>query len=213
ILPASVGVREKDAARVVDDAPVHLLGHTIVEAAVACFHMVDRHAHAASDDRRQTRVGIAEEQHAVGPVGAKLALDAHENLPSLLAEPDTAHPEVDVRRSNAEVAEEDRVEPLVEVLTRVNEHVVNRSIEELDDEAEADDLGARPQHRHQLHRSSSTGSLAWSSPSSSNPCKPSIEHVSPSVMSSALELYSPDNAVVVTISVATSGSIGLIAYQ
>ena len=44
VVPAALGVGHEHGARVVDDPPVHLLGHALVEAAVARFHVEDGNA-------------------------------------------------------------------------------------------------------------------------------------------------------------------------
>ena len=55
---------------VVDDPAVDLLGHALVEAAVAGLHVEDRDLAALGGDRREAAVGVAEDQQGVGPLAA-----------------------------------------------------------------------------------------------------------------------------------------------
>ena len=59
----------------VDDAAVDFLRHALVEATVAGFHVKHRDVAALGRDRRQAAVGVAEDQHRVGPLVAEDTVD------------------------------------------------------------------------------------------------------------------------------------------
>jgi hypothetical protein len=58
--------------------------------------------------------------------------------------------------AHAELVEEEFAQARVEVLPRMDEHVLTQPVEILDDAAETDYLGARAQHGHNLHASMSS---------------------------------------------------------
>ena len=67
----------------IDHAPVHFLGHAVVVAAVARFHVIHGNAEAAGDDGRHAAVGVAENQQPVGTVLEQQRLGLLEDLPDL----------------------------------------------------------------------------------------------------------------------------------
>src|SRR4029453_2031640 len=102
---ASLGVGKEHVARMVDDAAIHLFGDPIVEAAVASFHVVHRHAKSLRNDSRKPAVRFTQKQQAIRPDVTNRSLDARENLPSLFAKRLGTDAERDVGRTNLEVAE------------------------------------------------------------------------------------------------------------
>ena len=129
VLAAAVRVRQQHAARVVDHAAIHFLGHSIVIASVSCLHVKHWNPETPGDDRRQAAVRIAKNQQPIRPVLDEERLGFRQDLPKLLAEclaPDTHEM---VRFANPELPKEQTVEAIVVVLTGVNEHVVGVRIE------------------------------------------------------------------------------------
>ena len=112
---------------------------------------------ALASGGREAAVGIAENQQPVGPVLEEERLGFRQNLPHLIAECLTADAHVVVRVADPELAEEQAVQSIVVVLAGVNEDVVRVRVEHRDDQAEADHLGPRAEHRHHLHCRTSTG--------------------------------------------------------
>ena len=66
VAPGVLGVDEVEVGHVVDEAPVGLLGHVLVEAAVAGLHVVDGDPHALRHDGGDAAVGVAEHEDGVG---------------------------------------------------------------------------------------------------------------------------------------------------
>ena len=96
-------------------------------------------------------------QHGVGALGEQHLLRLHEDAAQHGAETGRVDVHVAVGCAKAEVVEEHLVERMVVVLTGVDEHVLDRAVEQLDRLGETDDLGAGPHDRHHLgHRRASS---------------------------------------------------------
>ena len=80
IRAAVLGVGQKHRAGVIDDPPVDLLGHAIVVAAVAGFHVIDGDPHPASHDGGHAAVGVAENEEAIGLIKAAPLLQVRQWL-------------------------------------------------------------------------------------------------------------------------------------
>ena len=128
----------------IDHPPVHFLGDAVVVAAVARFHVIHGYTEAAGDDGRHAAVGVAENQQPVGPVFEQQRLGLLEDLPDLLPRRGRADSHERVRLPDAQLVEEHRAQPLVEVLPGVHQHVIERAVEKRDDAREPDDLGRVP---------------------------------------------------------------------
>ena len=102
-------------------------------------------AHALGHERGEAGVGVAQDEDGVGFLGSEELLAPGEDLPDLIGETLAAHAHEHVRLAQRELAEEHAAEPVVEVLAGVDEEVVARLVEDLDDPREADDLGPRAQ--------------------------------------------------------------------
>ena len=66
VVAGDVAVGQVDVGDVVDDPAVDLLGHALVEAAVARLHVEDGDLPPLGGDGRQTAVGVAQDEHGVG---------------------------------------------------------------------------------------------------------------------------------------------------
>ena len=148
---AALGIWHEHRAAVIDDPPVHFFRHAVVVAAVARFHVIHRYAETARDDGRQAAVGVAENQQPIGPMLEQQRLSLLEDLTDLSRAGLRAHSHERIGRSDAELVEKHRAEPLIEVLSGMDEDVIERDVEERDDAREADDLGARAENRQDLH--------------------------------------------------------------
>ncbi len=98
VVLAVARVRQQHVARVVDQATVHLLRHTVIVASVSGFHVVHRHAKPLGRDGAQAGVGIAEHEEAIGALTFEDLLEARHDGAQLLAEA-AAGAEVVVRRA------------------------------------------------------------------------------------------------------------------
>ena len=150
VAAAVLGVGQVHVAHVVDDAPVDLLGHVLVEAAVPGLHVEDGDLEALGGDGAERAVRVAEHEERLGagareePVGA--ADDVAERLAQVLA----GRLEEVVGLPDGEVPEEDLVQRVVPVLAGVDERVVEVAVAGGDHPREPDDLRPRANYRHHL---------------------------------------------------------------
>ena len=138
----------------IDDPAVDLLGDAIVERSVAGFQVVDRDASSRRRDRRQSAVGVAKNEHAIGLDLGHGLVRPLKDLGGLFSEPAGTYAQMTVGRPKAELFEEDLTQVRVVVLPGVHEDLLGERIETLDDQAQADDLGTRPEQRQNLQLSS-----------------------------------------------------------
>jgi hypothetical protein len=155
VFPAALRIRHQHRAAVVDDPAIDFLGHAVVVAAIAGFHVQDGDAETTGHDSRQAAVRIPEDQQSVWPMVQERGLHPGENLAGLGAEARRANAERHVRRAHGKLPVEHPAQPVVEVLTGVHEHVVHMLVEQLDDPAETDDLRTGSEDGHDLHRHTS----------------------------------------------------------
>src|SRR3990172_12651297 len=137
------GVWHQNVARMVDDSAVDLFGHTVVEAAVASFHMVDGYGVALGYDCGKPAVGIAENQELVGFDIADYPLEFGDNACNTLAGACAADTHKFVGSTHAELGEKDVVQAFVEILSSMYKRVVAELVELLDDYRQPDDFGPR----------------------------------------------------------------------
>ncbi len=208
VRPAPLGVGHQDIARVVDDPPVHLLRHAVVIAAVAGLHVEDGDAHPFGDDRGETAVRVAEDQQPVRPLDGHDLLGPADDPADLVAERAPLDPKVVIGLPDSEVPEEDLVQVRVVVLPGVDQDVVAVPVQLGDDAAQADDLRAGAQDRHDLHLSSSPSYDARSS--RSRWCWWSVARTSTGFIRVSPEPYSFPMHVTGPSSRWSSGSIGRI---
>src|SRR5207244_1265657 len=90
---AALGVRHQNVAAMIDDAAVHFFRDTIVKAAVARFHVIDRNAQPLGNNRRQGAVGVTEDQQSVWFLGKQNPFGGRDDLPYLLTEGFAAYAE------------------------------------------------------------------------------------------------------------------------
>ena len=100
-------------------------GHVLVEAAVAGLHVVDGNAHPLGHHRRQAAVGVAEDQHGVRPLLEQHLLGLDQHLTEHAAEAAGVDLEEVVGRAQSKLGEEDLIEVVVVVLTRVDQDVLD----------------------------------------------------------------------------------------
>ena len=122
VVERALGMDEEDAAQVVGEQPVVLLGHPVVVAAQAGFEVGDRDVELDRGERAgERRVHVAgDDDHVRAPLEQHL-LDADERLRGLLAVRAGADAEEHVGLGQAELAEEDVGHLRVVVLAGVDE--------------------------------------------------------------------------------------------
>jgi hypothetical protein len=104
-------------------------------------------------DRRQARVRIAEGEDRVRPLVDEDPLAPFDDRADLRADRLRGDAEVQIRLRPLELLEEHVRQPAVVVLAGVHEHVLDVGVrDEAEEEAEPNELGPRPDHRHELHR-------------------------------------------------------------
>ena len=143
VAPRVLAVCEVHVADDVNDAPVGLLRKALVLAAVARLHVEYRDVQALRPYHAQAAVGVAQNEHGVGPCrGHELVArvdDVTAGRPEVV--PHSVH--IDLGLREPEVAEEYAVEVVVVVLTRVGENHVEVLPALGDDGRKADYLRAR----------------------------------------------------------------------
>jgi hypothetical protein len=113
-------IREIDIRDVVDDLPVYFLGHVLIEASVARFHVEDGNFEALRGDRAQGGIRIAEDEERIGFFFHKQFVRSRNDVPHGLAEIAADNIEVAVGSPQVKVLEEYFVERVVPVLSRVD---------------------------------------------------------------------------------------------
>src|SRR5450432_1383365 len=135
VLTAALSVRHKHTADVVNDAAIGFLRHAKIEAAVPCFHVVDRNAHASRHDCSKAAVGIAKNQQPVRPMFCQKRLNPRQDLSHLLSETAGPHVKTIVGLAHSEVAEKQTVEAIIIVLAGIYQKMLAVLIQHADDEA------------------------------------------------------------------------------
>src|SRR5262249_41381909 len=73
-------IRQINVGHVVGDSAVDLFGYPLVEAAITCLHVENRHLTALRSDGGETAIGIAEHQECVESVLGEKSIDFNDNL-------------------------------------------------------------------------------------------------------------------------------------
>jgi len=93
-----LGVDEVVVGDVVDEAPVGLLRHVLVETPVAGLHVVDGNPHPLRHHRGKARVRVAEHEHGVRRIVADRLLRTRQHIAQHLSERVCTNVEQPVRR-------------------------------------------------------------------------------------------------------------------
>ena len=125
----------------VDDLAVDLLGHPLVEAAVARLHVKDRDLPPLGRDGGQAGISVAQDQHGVGPDFTEDRSTLAMTWPMVSAAVAPAAPRKWSGVRISEVVEEDLVQLVVVVLPGVDDDVVDVAVERGHHARQADDLG------------------------------------------------------------------------
>ncbi len=80
VLPGDAAIRQVDVGDMVDDLPVGLLRHPLVEAPVPRFHVEDWDMALFGRDGTQAAVGVAQHQEGIGPDLLEHRLDVDQDL-------------------------------------------------------------------------------------------------------------------------------------
>src|SRR5207245_829124 len=103
---ASMRIGKQHCARVVNDTPVNLLWHSVVETTVAGLHVEDRYGHPFSENRNQAAIRVAEYQDPVRALLPEDLLRPCKDLADLLPERVGSNTKPMVRRPHRELLEE-----------------------------------------------------------------------------------------------------------
>src|SRR5260221_12451851 len=192
-------VDQIDFRGMVDDGPVHFLGHALVEAPVPGFHMEDRNPEPLGRDDRETAIRIAEEKQGIGLLLAHPLVGLRDDVGNGLRRRFASRAQEMVGLTQSQAVEEDLVELVVVVLAGVHQHVLHGAIELGNDAGELDDLGTRADQRHHLH----AGTRPW---------RPKRSVVAFAFSTVSAELNSPLSAFFSFVALRlSSGSIGRMA--
>ena len=145
-----LGIGKVDVGDDVHDAAVGLLRQALILAAVAGFHVEDRDVQPLGADHGQAAVRVAENEHGVGLELNHRLVGGRDDVAHRLAEVGTDGVQIQLRRVQTEVAEEDAVERIIVVLAGVDQQRVEILPALFDDGGKADDLRARAHDNHQL---------------------------------------------------------------
>ncbi len=138
---------EEERRHAVDLDPVAFLGHRQVEAPQARFDMGDRHLFAGGVRPGERRVGVAVDEHPVGPLG----LDRFPDRQGHRGRVGRAQVEPVGGLRDAELVEEDLRHARVPVLPGVQHDLVDPALPQRQGERGGlDELGAVPDHREDL---------------------------------------------------------------
>ena len=134
----------------VDDAAIRFLGQAFVFATVSGFHVEDWQVKALGSDDGEAAVRVPENEDGIGfRLDHRLIAfrdDVPHGFPKVLAH----RVEVEVRRFDLKIAEEDSIEVVIVILAGVNEEGIEIFPGLVDDRGEANDLGPSPHDDHQL---------------------------------------------------------------
>ncbi len=137
-----------DVAQMIDDAAVDLLRDTEIEATVAGLKMEDRDAAALRRDHRKAGIGVAVDQHRIGPDGLEQAVAPPDDFGDGVGGTRSRSGEPVVRAPNFELVEEYVAQSGLIVLAGMDEDVARVSVELGNDPAELDQFGPCAENRH-----------------------------------------------------------------
>ena len=137
-----LGVGEIDVRDDVHDAAVRLLRQAFVFAAVAGLHVENRNVKAFCADDTQAAVGVTKDEYGVRFGCGEKLVAAVDDVAAGRAEVISDRIHVDLRLGELQVAEEDAVEVVVVVLSRVGQNHIEIFAAFGDDGREPDDLRA-----------------------------------------------------------------------
>jgi hypothetical protein len=133
---------------VIHDAAIGLLGNTLVEAAVARFHVEDRDLTSLGRDYRQAAVGITQHQQRLGLLGNQHSIHGGNDLADGLCSAATRSVQEVIRLANAQVVKEDLVELVVVVLTRVHHNMLAILVQASQHTGKTNDFRPGTDHGH-----------------------------------------------------------------
>jgi hypothetical protein len=133
---------------VVDDLPVQLLRHPLIEAAVPRFHVEDGDLPTFRRDDAEAGVGVAVDQDGIGALLLEHGVKPGDDERDGLGDGPSHRIQVVIGLGDVELTEEDRVELVVVVLTRMHQHMVGVAGQLRDDTAQLDELRPRARKRH-----------------------------------------------------------------
>lgn len=145
-----LGVGEVHVRDDVHNAAVGLLGKTLVLAAVACLHVEDGDVEPLGRDRREAGVRVAEHKQGVGLDLGHQFVGSIDDVADALSQIGSRAAQIHVGIAERKVSEEDAVQRVVIVLSRVREETIEVSSALLYHLGQADDLGAGAYDDEQL---------------------------------------------------------------
>jgi len=148
IFPGNGAVGHVDVAGVVNNLPVGLLRHPLIETAVTCFHVKDRNFATLGRDCRKAAVGIAENKQGLGFLLFQHLVNLDDQLPDGLGGIHTCGIEEMIGPAHLQIVEEDLVQLIIIVLPRVDKNMIQMTIQTSHYPGKTDYLGTCPHHCH-----------------------------------------------------------------
>ncbi len=150
VTPCVFGQHKIDVAQVIQYLAVQFFRHTLVEAAIARFHMEHRNLASLGRDHREAGVCVAIQENGVRLFQRHDRVGALDHTGYGLCSVLSGGLEEVVRLADAEVLEEDVVEFVVVVLPGVHQHVPGVCVKRGNDARHLDQLGACAHDGHDL---------------------------------------------------------------
>src|SRR5262249_48644413 len=141
-------ISQIDVGHMVDDPAVDFFGHPLVEAAITCLHVENRHLAALRGDGGEAAIGIAEHQECVESVLGEKPIDFNDNLSDRLGGAAPPHGKKQFGVFDSKMVKKDVVELHVVILAGMDEPMIAVLIELRDHPRQANDLRPRPDDRH-----------------------------------------------------------------
>ena len=135
----------------IHDAAVDLLGHALIEAAIARLHVEHRDLAPLGRVGGQATVGIAQDQQRVRLDLGQGRVGPRDDLADSLAGRGARGAQEVVRLAQLEILEEDLVQLVVVVLAGVHRDVIGRLVQRGQDAGQADNLGAGAEDGGDFH--------------------------------------------------------------
>jgi hypothetical protein len=113
--------------------------------------MKDRYASTGRDYCGKRTIGIAKDQDLVRTMLGDDVIDTRNYLAELFAECRRSYAEMNVRRSDSQIADKDVTQALMKILSGMNGDMLAILVEELHHPAQPDDLRTRAEDRHYFY--------------------------------------------------------------
>ena len=151
VFAGDAGIGQVDIADVIDDSPVDFLGNTLIEAAIACFHVKNWNLATLGGDGCQATVCVAQQQDCVRFDLGQSLIGAGDNEADGFSRGLTCRFQEVVGLPNLQIVEKNLIQFVIIILPGVNDCVVHHAVQGRHDARKPDDFRTRSQYRCNLH--------------------------------------------------------------